>query len=154
MFIKTVTGVKHDGIRRLHDLLVNLLSKWLRRAKITHTGGVGGYKHTCKGLFTGFINHLPKLDPNSPTYAGLGTDFSEQNISVQYTYVVRKIAKLCRSTPLNIKSRVLRKNFRLPDQCTDRRGPRQRTGRILILALYKFLSWMRPRHLTNAQLQL
>ena len=33
-------------------------------------GGVGGYKHTCEGLFTEFINHLPKLDPNSPTYAG------------------------------------------------------------------------------------
>ena len=70
ILLKTVTGVKHDGIRRLHDLLVNLLSKWLRRAKIAHMGGVGGYKHTSKGLFTEFINHLPKLDPNSPTYTG------------------------------------------------------------------------------------
>ena len=67
--LKTVTGVKHDGIRRLLDLLVNLLSKWLHRAKITHMGGVGGYKHTCKGLFTEVINHLPKLDPYGPTYA-------------------------------------------------------------------------------------
>ena len=67
--LKTVTGVKHDGIRRLHDLLVNLLSKWLRRAQITHMGGVGGYKRTCKGLFTEVLNHLPSLDPNSPTYA-------------------------------------------------------------------------------------
>ena len=67
--LKTETGVKHDGIRRLHDLLVNLLSKWLRRAKITHMGGVGGYKRICKGLFTEFANHLPKLDPKSPTYA-------------------------------------------------------------------------------------
>ena len=66
---EAVAGVKHGGIRRLHDLLVNLLSKWLRRAKITHMGGVGDYKHTCKGLFTEFIDHLPKLDPNSPTYA-------------------------------------------------------------------------------------
>ena len=39
---KTVTGVKHDGTRRLQDLLVDLLSKWLRRAKIAHMGGGGG----------------------------------------------------------------------------------------------------------------
>eukprot|EP00614_Pseudopedinella_elastica_P000730 CAMPEP_0172594800 /NCGR_PEP_ID=MMETSP1068-20121228/14298_1 /TAXON_ID=35684 /ORGANISM="Pseudopedinella elastica, Strain CCMP716" /LENGTH=95 /DNA_ID=CAMNT_0013393031 /DNA_START=12 /DNA_END=296 /DNA_ORIENTATION=+ len=32
-------------------------------------GGVGGYRHTYKGLFTGFINQLPKLDPNSPAHA-------------------------------------------------------------------------------------
>ena len=70
ILLKTVTGVKHGGIRRLRELLVNLLSKWLRRAKITHTGGVGGYRHTCKDLFSKFINQLPKLDPNSPDYAG------------------------------------------------------------------------------------
>ena len=69
ILLKTVTGVKHGGIRRLHDLLVNLLSKWLRRAQITHMGGVGGYRHTCKGLFAEFIYQLLKLDPNSPTYA-------------------------------------------------------------------------------------
>ena len=32
-------------------------------------GGVGDYKHTCKGLFTEFTNYLPKLEPNSSTYA-------------------------------------------------------------------------------------
>ena len=32
-------------------------------------GGVGCYKHTYMGVFTEFINHPPKLDPNSPTYA-------------------------------------------------------------------------------------
>ena len=64
-----MTGVKHDGIRRLYDLLVNLLSKLLRRAKIIHMGGVGGYRHTCKGLFAEFINQLPKPDPNNPAYA-------------------------------------------------------------------------------------
>ena len=31
-----VTGVKYGGIRQLHHLLVNLLLKRLRRAKIPH----------------------------------------------------------------------------------------------------------------------
>ena len=44
--LNIVTGVKHVGIKRLHDLFVNLLSKWLRRAKISPMSGVGGYKHT------------------------------------------------------------------------------------------------------------
>ena len=33
---KKVTGVKYGGIRQLHHLLVNLLSKRLRRAKTSH----------------------------------------------------------------------------------------------------------------------
>ena len=33
-------------------------------------GGVRGYKQNFKGLITEFINHIPKLDPNSPAYAG------------------------------------------------------------------------------------
>ena len=65
--LRTVTGVKYDGTRQLHDLLVNLLPKWLRRAKITHMGGVV-YKHTCKGLFTEFVSQLPELDPNNPAH--------------------------------------------------------------------------------------
>ena len=69
ILFKTLTGVKHDGARRLHDLLVNLLSKWLRRAKITHMGGVGGFKHAFKGLFTKFVNQLTKLDPDYPAHA-------------------------------------------------------------------------------------
>ena len=69
ILLKTVTGVKHDGIGGLLDPLVNLLSKWLCRAKITHMGGVGGFKHTFKGLFTEFVNQLLKLDPNNPAHA-------------------------------------------------------------------------------------
>ena len=67
--MKTVTGVKYGGTRQLHDLLVNLLSKWLHRENIPHMGGVGGFKRTCKGLFTEFANQLPKLDPNNPAHA-------------------------------------------------------------------------------------
>ena len=67
--LKTMTGVKYDDIRQLHDLLVNLLSKWLRRAKIQHMGGVGGFKRTCKRFFTEFANQLPELDPTSPAHA-------------------------------------------------------------------------------------
>ena len=66
---KTATGVKYDGSRQLHDFFANLLSLWLRRAKIAHMGGVGGFKRTCKGLFIGFVNQLPELDPNSPSHA-------------------------------------------------------------------------------------
>ena len=69
ILLKTVTGVKHGGTRQLHVLFVNLLSKWLRRAKIRHMGGVGGLKRTCKGLITEFVNQLPKLDPNKSAYA-------------------------------------------------------------------------------------
>ena len=65
VLLKAVTGVKYGGIRQLHDLLVDLLSKRLRRAKIPHMGGVGGFKRTCKGLFTEFVNHIPKLDPEN-----------------------------------------------------------------------------------------
>ena len=68
-FLKSVTGVKYGGIRQLHDLLVNLLSKWLRRPKITHTSIVGGFKSTCKGLFTGSVNQLPELDLDIPAHA-------------------------------------------------------------------------------------
>ena len=32
-------------------------------------GGVGGFKRTCKGLFTEFVNQLPKPDPNGPAHA-------------------------------------------------------------------------------------
>ena len=63
-----MTGIKHSGIRQLHDLLLNLLSKFLRRAKFRHMGGVGGFKRTCKELFTEFVNQLPELDPNSPAH--------------------------------------------------------------------------------------
>ena len=48
---------------------MNLVSKWLRPAKIPHMGGVGGFKRTCKGLFTEFVNQLPELDPDSPAHA-------------------------------------------------------------------------------------
>ena len=61
-------NVKYDGIRKLQDLLANLLSKWLRRAKIPHTGGVGGFKRTCKEFFTDFANQHPELDLNNPAH--------------------------------------------------------------------------------------
>ena len=57
-----MTGVKYGGIRQLHYLHVNPLSKWLRRAKVPYMGGFGSFKHTCKGLFTKFVNQHPVLD--------------------------------------------------------------------------------------------
>ena len=64
-----MTGVKYDGTRQLQDLLVNLLSKWLRGARIPHKDSVGGFKRTCKGLYTGFVNQQPELDPDNPAHA-------------------------------------------------------------------------------------
>ena len=32
-------------------------------------GGVGGFKRTCEGLFTGFVNQRPELDPTNPAHA-------------------------------------------------------------------------------------
>ena len=64
-----MTGLKYGGIRQLHDFLVSLLSKWLRRAKILHMGGVGGFKRTCRGFFTEFAKKLPELHPHIPAYA-------------------------------------------------------------------------------------
>ena len=38
---------------------------------IPHMGGVGGFKRTCKGLFTEVANRLPEPDPVSPAHAGV-----------------------------------------------------------------------------------
>ena len=66
-FFKTRFGA--HGTRKLHDLLVNLLSKRLRRAKISHMGGAGGFKRTCKELFTEFADKLPELDSGDSAHA-------------------------------------------------------------------------------------
>ena len=34
-------------------------------------GGVGGFKRTCKGLFTGVANRLLELDPDKLAHAGV-----------------------------------------------------------------------------------
>ena len=65
----TIASVKHGGTRQLQELLVDLLSKWLRRVKITHMSGVGGFKRTCNGHFAEFANQLLELDPDSPAQA-------------------------------------------------------------------------------------
>ena len=36
---------------------------------IPHMSGVGGFKRTCKGLFTELANRLPEPDPKSPAHA-------------------------------------------------------------------------------------
>ena len=66
-----MTGVKYNGTRQPHDPLANLVSKWHRRAKIPHMGGIGGHKRTCKGLFTESANRLPEPGLNHPAHAGV-----------------------------------------------------------------------------------
>ena len=41
-FLRTATSAKYDGIRQLHDSIVNLLSRWLKRANVPHKGGAWG----------------------------------------------------------------------------------------------------------------
>ena len=57
-FLKTVTGVKYDGIRQLHDSIDNLLSRWLKRAHVPHKGGAWGNPQTCKHASSEQINRL------------------------------------------------------------------------------------------------
>ena len=64
-FIKTATGVKYDGIRRLHDSIVNLLSRWLKRAHVPHKGGAWGKPRICKGTFLEQINRLSDNDSDN-----------------------------------------------------------------------------------------
>ena len=70
-FLKTVTGEKYDGIRQLHDFIVNLLSRWLKRAHVAHKGGAWGDPQTCKDAFTEQINRLSDYDSdNNPSLQG------------------------------------------------------------------------------------
>ena len=62
--LKTVTGAKCDGVRQLHDSIVNLLSRWLKREHVPR-GGAWGNPLTCKGTFTEQINRLSENDSDS-----------------------------------------------------------------------------------------
>ena len=57
-----MTGAKYDGIRQLHDSIVNLLSRWLKRARVPHKGGAWGNPQTCKDTFSEQINRLSDND--------------------------------------------------------------------------------------------
>ena len=61
--------MKYGGMWQLHDLLVILLSKWLRQTKSPYMGGAGGFKRTTKRLFTEFSIQLPELGPDNPAHA-------------------------------------------------------------------------------------
>jgi len=49
--LKTVSGVKGDGIRHLHDKIVDVISGWLRRASLPHKGGLHGTPQVASGVF-------------------------------------------------------------------------------------------------------
>jgi hypothetical protein len=57
--LKTVNGIRGDGIRHFHDRIVNLFSKFLRSASIPHRGGRSGTTRTCGGLFNGVMQQGP-----------------------------------------------------------------------------------------------
>lgn len=60
--LKTATGVRGDGVRHLHDKVVNIVSVWLRRSRIPHSGGRYGTPRTCQHIFT---NDLMLSDKSS-----------------------------------------------------------------------------------------
>jgi len=60
--LKTATGVRGDGVRHLHDKVVNIVSVWLRRSRIPHSGGRFGTPRTCNHVFT---NDLMLSDKSS-----------------------------------------------------------------------------------------
>ena len=64
-FLKTVTGAKYDGIRKLHDSINNLLSRWLKRAHIPQKGCAWGNPPTCKETFSEQINRLSDNDSDN-----------------------------------------------------------------------------------------
>ena len=57
--LKLVTGAVGGEIRSLHDKFVNVLSKWLKGARIPHKGGRCGTSTSCKGLFSHLVNASP-----------------------------------------------------------------------------------------------
>ena len=62
--LKKVTGVKHDGVRALHDSLVDVMSTTLERARISHKGGVRGHPNSCSDIFSDLLSwaHLPPTE--------------------------------------------------------------------------------------------
>ena len=60
-----MTGAKCDGTRQLHDSIVNLPSRWLKRAHVFHKGGAWGNPQTCKGTFPEQINRLSDNDSDN-----------------------------------------------------------------------------------------
>ena len=63
--LKTATGAKCDGIRQPHDTIVNLLSRWLKRAHVPHKGGAWGNPQTCKDTCSEQINRLSENDSDN-----------------------------------------------------------------------------------------
>ena len=62
--IKTTSGIKGDGIRHLHDQLVDVISSWLSKARVPHQGGKYGNPRTCNGLFTQSLTPLQGGPPS------------------------------------------------------------------------------------------
>lgn len=56
--LKSVVGVRGDGIRHLHDQVVNKLSEFLRRCRCPHQGGEFSQRHTATGFFVSAMTGL------------------------------------------------------------------------------------------------
>ena len=54
--LKKVIGVKNDGVRALHDTIVDTMSTTLELAKIQHKGGVRGNPSSCSDVFSDLLS--------------------------------------------------------------------------------------------------
>ena len=89
--LKTLTGVKYDGTRQLLDLLVNLLSKWLRRARF-HTWAASA---ASSAPARGFSLSLPSNSQSStPTTSPMLRPYGIDKASYVYGHVLQMISHI------------------------------------------------------------
>ena len=60
--IKKLAWAEGGGTTANHNLFMNTISAWSRRAQIPHRGGTSGTPKTCKGMFSANTQPLRDLD--------------------------------------------------------------------------------------------
>ena len=55
-------GAEGGGTTANHNLLMNAILAWCRRAQIPHRGGTSGTPRTCKGMFSAYTKALRDRD--------------------------------------------------------------------------------------------
>ena len=83
-----MTGAKCDGIRQLHDSIVNHLPRCLKHAQVPHKVGAWGNPKTCKENFSEQIDRLSDNDSGSTRW--LHGVIPDQIISALYLVHLEK----------------------------------------------------------------
>ena len=66
-------GAEGGGTTINHDSFVNVISRWLKRARVPHRGGAAGTPGTCKNLFTPITQMLNDVGASESAYKVLQT---------------------------------------------------------------------------------